>query len=75
MAEKMTSCRFSRWRLAAILDFGDQIMGSLKSPIKLTKLLSFPENRVFAFLRQDPRWRISVILDFMGPIMGSLKSP
>ena len=32
LAEKMTSCRFSRWRIAAILDCRDQIMGSLKSP-------------------------------------------
>ena len=31
-AEKMTSCRFSRWRISAILDCRDLIMGSLKSP-------------------------------------------
>jgi len=31
-AEKMTSCRFSRWRNSAILDFMGPIMGSLKSP-------------------------------------------
>jgi len=30
-AEKMTSCRFSRWRISAILDFMGPIMGSLKS--------------------------------------------
>ena len=30
--KKMTSCRFSRWRLSAILDVRDPIMGSLKSP-------------------------------------------
>ena len=30
--KKMTSCRFSRWRISAILDFKDPIMGSLKSP-------------------------------------------
>ena len=35
-AEKMTSCRFSRWRISAILDYMDPIMGSLKSPVKLT---------------------------------------
>ena len=34
--KKMTSCRFSRWRISAILDCGDPIMGSLKSPVKLT---------------------------------------
>ena len=28
---KMTSCRFSRWRISAILDFRGRIMGSLKS--------------------------------------------
>jgi len=31
-AEKMTSCRFSRWRISAILDFRGPMMGSLKSP-------------------------------------------
>ena len=40
-----------------------------------SKLLSFWENSVFAFWRQDPRWRISAILDFRDPIIGSLKSP
>ena len=33
-AEKMASCRFSRWRTSAILDFRGPIMGSLKSPCK-----------------------------------------
>jgi len=31
-AEKITSCRFSRWRISANLDFRDPIMGSLKIP-------------------------------------------
>ena len=35
-AEKMTSCRFSRWRISAIINFWDPNMGSLKSPVKLT---------------------------------------
>jgi len=30
-ADKMTSCRFSRWRISAILDFRGPIMSSLKS--------------------------------------------
>jgi len=30
--KKMTSCRFSRWRISAILDCRDPIMGSLQSP-------------------------------------------
>jgi len=51
-----------------------------KTPIvvnrhRSSKLLSFWENRIFAFWRQDPRWRISAILDFRGAEMGSLKSP
>ena len=29
---KMTSCRFSRWQISAILNFRGLIMGSLKSP-------------------------------------------
>jgi len=32
--KKMTSCRFSRWRISAILDFRGPIMGSLKSPCR-----------------------------------------
>jgi len=31
LAEKMTSCRFSRWRVSIILDFRGPLMGSLKS--------------------------------------------
>ena len=31
--QKMMSCRFLRWRISAILDFMDPIMGSMKSPI------------------------------------------
>ena len=32
-AEKMTSCRFLRWRISAILDYRGPIMGSLtRSP-------------------------------------------
>jgi len=30
--KKMTSCRFLRWQISAILDFMDPIKGSLKSP-------------------------------------------
>ena len=30
--KKMTSCRFLRWRISAILDFRGPIMRSLKSP-------------------------------------------
>jgi len=44
--KKMTSCPFSRWRISAILDFRDPIMGSNYN-LQLTKLLSFLENRVF----------------------------
>ena len=32
LSKKMTSCRFSRWRISAILDLRDPTMGSLKSP-------------------------------------------
>ena len=35
--KKMTSCRFSRWRISAIIDFRDPIMGSLKSPVTITQ--------------------------------------
>ena len=30
--KKMTSYRFTRWRISAILDFRGQVMGSLKKP-------------------------------------------
>jgi len=60
---------FSRWRISAILDFRDPIMGSLKSLWRTSyyyigrqyidhssKLLSFWENRVFfAFWRQTDK--------------------
>jgi len=36
LGKKMTSCRFSRWRMSAILDCRNPIMGPLKSPVKLT---------------------------------------
>ena len=54
--KKMTSCR-SRWRISAILDFRDPIMGSLKSLCTTSyrssiELLSFWENRIFAFWQQ-----------------------
>jgi len=32
LQKKMTSCRFSRWRISAILDFMGPIMGYLESP-------------------------------------------
>jgi len=32
----MMSCRFSRWWISAILDCREPLMGSLKSPVKLT---------------------------------------
>jgi len=61
LQKQMTSCRFSRWRMSAILDFRGPIMGSLKSPcttsyrlsIETTanKLLSFWESCVFAISR------------------------
>jgi len=82
--KKMTSCRFSRWRISAILDFRGPIMGSLKSPCTTSYRSSIKtialnclvfEKIVFALWRQDPRWRISAILDFRGPVMGCLKSP
>jgi len=62
--KKMTSCRFSRWRISAILDFRDPIMGSLESPITTSsvinrqhssKLLSFEKIAFFAFWRQTDR--------------------
>ena len=61
--KKMTSCRFSRWRISAILDFKGSIMGSLKSPCTNSyrssrdtmalNCLVFWENRVLFILASD----------------------
>ena len=55
--KKMTSCRFSRWRISAILYFRSPIMGCLKSPCMNSyrlwidtialNCLAFGGNRVF----------------------------
>ena len=61
----MTSSRFSRWRISAILDYRDPIMGSLKSHLSLhnflqvvnrhhsSKLLSFEKIVFFCILATD----------------------
>jgi len=48
--KKMTSCRFSRWRISAILDFRGPIMASLKSSCRTSyrSLMSI-------FIRQKQR--------------------
>jgi len=82
--KKITSCRF--WKMADLSHLGfygsnngffekPNYITSYRSSIDSSKLLSFWENRVFAFWRQDPRLRISAILDCRRPMMGSLKSP
>jgi len=56
--KKITSCRFSRWRISAILDFRDPVMGSLRSPCTTfysSSIESIALNRVFAFWRQTDR--------------------
>jgi len=62
---KITWCRFSRWRISAILDCRDPIMGSLKSPcmtsygssIDTTALncLVFEKIAFFAFWRRTDK--------------------
>ena len=52
--------RFSRWRISAILDFRDPIMGSLKAHLQLTELLSFPENRVSWILASTSKMAAAV---------------
>ena len=64
-AEKMTSCRFSRWWISAILDFRGSIMGSLKNPCTTSyrssidtvalNCLVFEKICVFAIWRQTDR--------------------
>jgi len=64
--KKLTSCRFSRWWISAILDFRDPIMGSLKSPITVHNFeietialtcLVFEKIAFFAFWRQTDKHR------------------
>jgi len=65
-AEKMTSCRFSRWRISAILDFRGPVMGSLKNPCATSYRSSedtIEKKRFFCILatdrqtdRQTNRW-------------------
>jgi len=55
--KKITSCRFSRWRISAILDFRGLIMGSLKSPCMTSywssiNCLVFEKVAFFAFWQQ-----------------------
>ena len=69
--QKITSYRFSRWRILAILDFRGPIMG-LKSPCttfyrssidRSSKLLHFWENRIICILASDKqtnRWTASM---------------
>jgi len=63
--KKMTSCRFSRWRISAILYFRGLIMGSLKSPCTTSytspidtmplNCLVFEKIAFFAFWRQTDK--------------------
>ena len=62
---KMTSCRFSRWRISAILDFRGPVMGSLKSRCTTSyrssidtiaiNCLLFEKIAFFAFWRQTDK--------------------
>jgi len=49
--KKMTPCRFSRWRISAILDF----RGTIIDTIALNCLVFFWENGVFCILATDRR--------------------
>ena len=63
--KKMTSYRFSKWRISAILDFRGPIMGSLKSQYTTSyrssietialNCLVFEKNTFFAFWRQTDK--------------------
>jgi len=59
--KKMTSCRFSRWRILVILDFRGPIMGSLKSPCTTSYRSSIDtialNSLVFEKIAFFPFWR------------------
>jgi len=44
--KKMTSCRFSGWRISTIMDFMDPIMRSLKSPTLDAGMWRYHANRM-----------------------------
>jgi len=46
--KKMTSCRFSRWRISAILDFRGPIIGSSISPCT-TSYRHMPSSKLLSF--------------------------
>ena len=57
--KKITSCRFSRWRISAILDFMGPIMGTLKSPCTTSYRSSIDTvglNCVVFFYRKSRFW-------------------
>jgi len=62
LSKKMTSCRFSRCRISAILDFKGQIMGSLKRPcttsyrssIETIAPFRLPHGKIVVILRRNP---------------------
>ena len=56
--KKMTSCRFSRWRILAILDCRDPIMGSLSSPVKLTSSIDTIDSKLLSFFFRKLRFCI-----------------
>jgi len=76
-AEKIDVMSIFKMADLSHLGFRGPIMGSLKSSCTTfyrssmdtiaVNCLVFWENRVFAFLHQDPRWRISAILDLGVP--------
>ena len=63
--KKMMPCRFSRWRISAILDFSGPVMGSLKNPHATSyrslidtialNCLVFEKIAFFAFWRQTDK--------------------
>jgi len=60
--KKMTSCRFSRWRISAMSDFMGPVMGSSKSPCTTSYRSSIEtiayflrKSRFFAFWRQTDK--------------------
>ena len=66
LGKKMTSCRFSRWRTSAILDFKSPIMGSLKSPCTTSYTGRANKNRTpkrTLIFRFTCKWKLYGLLD------------
>ena len=66
--EKMTSCRFPRWRISAILDFMGSIMRTLKSPCTTSYRSSIETTALNCLVLRKSRFCILATDRWTGPL-------